>query len=66
MMRRGPGGRGGPPGGGMMGASIPDDAQILHNGDYFKLGWVTHAPEFVLQREASPLAVQGDFDALMR
>ena len=66
MMRRGPGGRGGPPGGGMMGAPIPDDAQILHNGDFFKLGWVTQAPDFVRQREASPLAVQGDFDALMR
>ena len=58
--------RGGPMGGGMMGAPIPDDAQTLHDGEYFKLAWVTSPPEFVLQREVSPLDPFADWDVTTR
>ena len=75
LMNGGPGGRGfpgGPPnglaggGGGMMGAQIPSDAQVLHDGKYFKLAWVTNVPRFVVQRESSPLQVLDDLDWLAR
>ena len=51
----GPGGRGGRPGGGMMGPSIPDDAEVLHEGEFFKLAWVRQPPDFVRSKDANPL-----------
>ncbi len=63
---RGPRGGGPPGGGGMMGAPIPEDAQILHEGGFFKLGWVKEPPAYLIQRESSPLDVLGEWDALTR
>lgn len=62
MMNAGPPGRGrgGMPGG-MMGPSIPEDAEVLHEGEFFKLAWVREAPEFVRAKEANPLDVLGGF-----
>lgn len=48
-----PGGRAG--GGGMMGAPIPEDAEVLHEGEHFKLAWVQQVPAFIAEREANPL-----------
>lgn len=50
---RGPGGLGG----GMMGPSIPDDAEVLHDGEFFKLAWVRQVPEFVARAEPDPFDV---------
>ncbi len=63
-----PGGRGGPGGGpgGMMGAVIPEDAEILHDGTHYTLARVAVPPEFVVERERSPLDPFGDWDALIR
>ena len=48
-------GQGGPPP--MMDAEIPDDAEILHDGRFFKLAKVTKPPAFVSQNKL------GDADA---
>jgi hypothetical protein len=58
MINAGPPGRGR---GGMMGPSIPNDAEVLHDGEFFKLAWVREAPEFVRSKEANPLDVFGSF-----
>ena len=50
----------------MMGAPIPDDAEILHDGEFFKLARITTPPAFVREREASPLDPFGEWDALTR
>ncbi len=63
-MPRGPGRPPGP--GGMMGAPMPEEAVILHEGTYFKLGWVVATPFYITQRESSPLDVFGDLDAALR
>lgn len=63
------GGMGRPPGGGpggMMGAPIPEDAYILHDGAHFTLARVAAPPEFVIARERSPLDPFGEWDALVR
>jgi hypothetical protein len=39
----------------MMGASIPSDAEVLHDGEFFKLAWVREPPDFVRSKEANPL-----------
>lgn len=50
------GGNGGPPGvggmggGPMAGPSIPTDADVLHEGEYFKLAWVKSPPTYLTQR----------------
>jgi hypothetical protein len=51
----------GPRGGGMMGAPIPENAEILHNGEFFRLAWVREVPEFVLKAEPNPLDIFGDW-----
>ncbi len=62
MMNAGPPGRGrGGMMGGMMGPSIPEDAEVLHEGEFFKLAWVREAPEFVRAKEANPLDILGGF-----
>ncbi len=58
MMPPGGRGRGGP--GGMMGPQIPEDAEVLHDGEHFRLAWVREPPEFVRQKEANPLDVFAD------
>jgi hypothetical protein len=50
------GGRNGPPMG-MRGAPIPEEAEILHQGEHFKLAWVREPPVFVRQRELNPLDI---------
>ena len=62
MMNGGPPGRGrgGMPGG-MMGPQIPEDAKVLHDGEFFKLAWVREVPEFVRSKEVNPLDVFGAF-----
>jgi hypothetical protein len=50
----------------MVGAVIPEDAETLHEGPYFKLAWVREPPRFVTQREVSPLDMVGELDAAMR
>ena len=58
MLNAGPPGRGR---GGMIGPQIPSDAEVLHEGEFFKLAWVREAPEFVRSKEANPLDVFGSF-----
>lgn len=58
MGRSGPGGRGGPMG--MMGAPIPDDAEVLHEGTHFKLAWVHDVPDYVRRKDSNPLDVFTD------
>ena len=65
-MNGGPGGGRGPMFGGMMGAAIPDDAEILHNGEFFKLAWVKQPPAFVLERETVPLDPFANWDAITK
>jgi hypothetical protein len=45
----------------MMGAPIPENAEILHNGEFFRLAWVREVPEFVLKAEPNPLDIFGDW-----
>ena len=52
----GPGGFNGPPGGGppMMGERIPDGAETVHDGTYFKLARVTQPTESLLEFKGGP------------
>jgi hypothetical protein len=52
--RGGPQGMGGKGGGPMAGPSIPDDAEVLHEGEFFKLAWVKSPPDFLTQRDRLP------------
>jgi hypothetical protein len=51
-----PMGRGGAmmPGFGLSGAQIPDDAEILHDGAYFRLGKIATPPDFVREGQRMP------------
>ncbi len=51
----------GPGGGPMMSMPIPDDAEILHDGEYFKLAWVREVPASILRADANPLDVFADW-----
>lgn len=58
--RNGPGGRGGPMG--MMGPQIPANAEILHDGEHYKLAWVREVPEYVKRRDSNPLDVLAEME----
>ena len=50
----GPGPSGGRMGGPMMGARIPEDAEILHDGEHYRLGRVHEPPPFVREGQRAP------------
>ena len=58
--RNGPGGRGGPMG--MMGPQIPANAEILHDGEHYKLAWVREVPEYVKRKDSNPLDVLAEME----
>ena len=49
-----------------MGVPMPEDAQILHDGKFFRLGWAKETPDFVTQRDDSPFDPFAGWDAATR